>query len=38
MEGALAPIVVFLLVYVAITFEVVNKAVCPLGAAEVVSL
>lgn len=30
MEGALLPVVVFLLVYVAITFEVVNKAVAAL--------
>lgn len=30
MEGALVPIVVFLLVYVALTFELVNKAVAAL--------
>jgi Na+/H+ antiporter NhaD/arsenite permease-like protein len=30
MEGALLPIIIFLLVYVAITFELVNKAVAAL--------
>ena len=30
MEGALIPIIVFLIVYAAITFELVNKAVAAL--------
>ena len=31
MEGALIPIIVFLVVYAAITFELVNKAVAVLS-------